>query len=112
MSPNRLPIIAKSAIRPPHGRFEVVDAGSPAAPGEVVALVGPSGGGKSTVADPIVHHLDPDSGRVPLDGRDVRDIGLAELRANVSLSTRPRSSSAPRSWKTCGTRGPMRTTRR
>jgi len=73
---------------------------------EVVALEGPSGGGKSTVADQIVRHLDPDSGRVLLDGRDVRDIGLAELRANVSLSTRPRSSSAPRSWKTCGTRAP------
>ncbi len=70
-----------------HGRGGAVleDFGMTVAPGEVVALVGPSGGGKSMVADLIVRHLDPDSGRVLLDGRDVRDIGLAELRANVSL---------------------------
>jgi len=70
-----------------HGRGGAVleGFGMTVAPGEVVALVGPSGGGKSTVADLIVRHLDPDSGRVLLDGRDVRDIGLAELRANVAL---------------------------
>ncbi len=54
-------------------------------PGEVVALVGRSGSGKSTVADLIVRHLDPDRGRVLLDGRDVRDIALAELRARVAV---------------------------
>ena len=70
-----------------HGRGGVVleGFGMTVAPGEVVALVGPSGGGKSTVADLIVRHLDPDSGRVLLDGRDVRDISLEELRANVAL---------------------------
>ena len=68
-----------------HGRGGAVleGFGMRVSPGEVVALVGPSGGGKSTVADLIVRHLDPDSGRVLLDGRDVRDIGLAELRAKV-----------------------------
>ena len=54
-------------------------------PGEVVALVGRSGSGKSTVADLIVRHLDPDRGRVLLDGRDVRDVALAELRARVAV---------------------------
>ena len=54
-------------------------------PGEVVALVGRSGSGKSTVADLIVRHLDPDRGRVLLDGRDVRDIALDELRARVAV---------------------------
>ena len=70
-----------------HGRGGAVleGFGMAVAPGEVVALVGPSGSGKSTVADLIVRHLDPDSGRVLLDGRDVRDIGLAELRAQVAL---------------------------
>ncbi len=70
-----------------HGRGGAVleGFGMAVAPGEVVALVGPSGSGKSTVADLIVRHLDPDAGRVLLDGRDVRDIGLAELRANVAL---------------------------
>ncbi|MYE95055.1 MAG: ABC transporter ATP-binding protein, partial [Gemmatimonadetes bacterium] len=70
-----------------HGRGGAVleGFGMTVAPGEVVALVGPSGGGKSTVADLIVRHLDPDSGRVLLDGRDVRDISLAELRTHVAL---------------------------
>ena len=70
-----------------HGRGGAVleGFGMTVAPGEVVALMGPSGGGKSTVADLIVRHIDPDAGRVLLDGRDVRDIGLAELRANVAL---------------------------
>ncbi|MDE2782341.1 MAG: ABC transporter ATP-binding protein [Gemmatimonadota bacterium] len=70
-----------------HGRGGAVleGFGMRVAPGEVVALVGPSGGGKSTVADLIVRHIDPDSGRVLLDGRDVRDIRLVELRANVAL---------------------------
>ena len=54
-------------------------------PGEVVALVGRSGSGKSTVADLIVRHLDPDRGRVLLDGRDLRDIALDELRARVAV---------------------------
>ena len=54
-------------------------------PGEVVALVGRSGSGKSTVADLIVRHLDPDRGRVLLDGRDLRDVALAELRARVAV---------------------------
>ncbi len=70
-----------------HGRGGAVleGFGMKISPGEVVALAGPSGGGKSTVADLMVRHLDPDAGRVVLDGRDVRDIALAELRANVSV---------------------------
>ena len=55
------------------------------APGEVVALAGPSGIGKSTVADLVVRHIDPDAGRVLLDGRDLREIALNELRAAVAL---------------------------
>ena len=54
-------------------------------PGEIVALTGPSGSGKSTVADLIARHLDPDRGRVLLDGTDLRHIALAELRAQVAL---------------------------
>lgn len=70
-----------------HGRGGAVleGFGMKVLPGEVVALEGPSGSGKSTVADLMVRHLDPDSGRVLLDGRDVRGIALADLRANVSL---------------------------
>jgi ATP-binding cassette, subfamily B, bacterial len=53
------------------------------AAGERVALVGPSGAGKSTIADLLVRQLDPDGGRVLLDGRDLRGAPLAELRRHV-----------------------------
>ena len=56
-----------------------------AAPGEVLAIVGPSGSGKSTVADLIVRLLDPDSGVVRLDGRDLRTLRLEDLRRNIAV---------------------------
>ena len=70
-----------------HGRGGAVlkGFGMKVAPGEVVALTGPSGAGKSTVADLIARHLDPDSGRVLLDGVDLRDMALADLRARVAV---------------------------
>jgi ATP-binding cassette subfamily B protein len=56
-----------------------------AQPGETLALVGSTGAGKSTLVSLIPRLLDPWSGRVTLDGRDVRDITLASLRSQVSL---------------------------
>jgi ATP-binding cassette subfamily B protein len=53
--------------------------------GEVLAIVGPSGSGKSTVADLMLRLLDPDSGVVRIDGRDVRTLRLDDLRRRVAL---------------------------
>lgn len=55
--------------------------------GEVVALVGPSGGGKSTLADLIPRFHDPTEGRVTLDGVDLREIRLADLRRMIGFVT-------------------------
>jgi ATP-binding cassette subfamily B protein/subfamily B ATP-binding cassette protein MsbA len=55
------------------------------AAGERVALVGPTGAGKSTLVSLIPRFFDPDQGRVLLDGTDVRDVQLASLRAQISL---------------------------
>ncbi len=52
-------------------------------PGEVVALVGPSGGGKSTVATLIPRFYDPGAGRITLDGRDLRDLAPQSLRGKI-----------------------------
>jgi ABC-type multidrug transport system fused ATPase/permease subunit len=56
-----------------------------ARPGEVVAIVGPTGGGKSTLANLIARFYDPEQGRVTLDGQDLRDLTVGTLRANIAL---------------------------
>ena len=56
-----------------------------AAPGELIALVGPTGVGKSTCAHLVPRFYDVDSGAVRVAGRDVRDLPMAWLRSNISL---------------------------
>jgi ATP-binding cassette subfamily B protein len=53
--------------------------------GETLAIVGPSGSGKSTIADLLLRLLDPDRGTVKLDGRDLRELRLADVRRHVVL---------------------------
>jgi ATP-binding cassette, subfamily B, bacterial MsbA len=55
--------------------------------GEMVALVGGSGGGKTTVANLLPRFWDPTSGRITLDGVDLREVTLASLRAQIALVT-------------------------
>ena len=54
-------------------------------PGGVVAIVGPTGAGKTTLANLIARFYDPDAGRVTLDGRDLRDLTIQTLRDNIAL---------------------------
>ena len=58
-----------------------------AAPGETIALVGPSGGGKSTILNLIPRFYDVTAGRVTVDGTDVRAVTLASLRDQIALVT-------------------------
>ncbi len=55
------------------------------APGEVVALVGPSGAGKTTLVSLLPRFWDVTEGRIRLDGVDVRELRLADLRGAVGL---------------------------
>ena len=58
-----------------------------ARPGQTVALVGPSGGGKSTIISLIPRFYEADAGRITLDGLDVRDLTLKSLRGQIALVT-------------------------
>ena len=53
--------------------------------GENIALVGPSGGGKTTICSLIPRFYDIDSGCIRIDGRDIRNITLSSLRSNIGI---------------------------
>jgi subfamily B ATP-binding cassette protein MsbA len=55
------------------------------APGEVVALVGPSGAGKTTIASLIPRFWDVTGGKIALDGVDIRDLSFADLRGSIGM---------------------------
>ena len=54
-------------------------------PGQTVALVGATGAGKSTLAKLVARFYDPDSGRVLIDGRDLREVSQASLRSQLGI---------------------------
>ncbi len=53
--------------------------------GQTVAVVGRSGGGKSTLADLIPRFIDPDKGAVLIDGVDIRDVNIKDLRHQMGI---------------------------
>jgi ATP-binding cassette subfamily B protein len=55
------------------------------APGETVALVGPSGGGKTTLCHLLPRFYEPESGRISIDGRDIREYTLYSLRSSIGI---------------------------
>ena len=63
--------------------FENASASLPA--GTKIAITGVSGAGKTTLIDLLHRHFDPEAGRITLDGVDLRDLSLAELRRSVAV---------------------------
>jgi ATP-binding cassette subfamily B protein len=56
-----------------------------AEPGETIAIVGPTGAGKTTLVNLIMRFYELDSGTISLDGRDISSIPRAELRSNIGM---------------------------
>jgi len=66
-------------------RAAVADASFAAQPGETIALVGATGSGKSTTLGLLHRAFDPQSGRIIIDGQDIRDVTLLSLRHNIGV---------------------------
>jgi ATP-binding cassette subfamily B protein len=63
----------------------IADVNIDIAPGEVLALVGPTGAGKSTVAKLLLRFYDPSNGRITMDQKDLRELQIDSLRSNASM---------------------------
>jgi ATP-binding cassette subfamily B protein len=68
-------------------RWALMDVNFSMSPGQLVALVGPSGAGKTTITYLIPRLYDPTEGRVVLDGHDLRDLTLDSLSDNIGMVT-------------------------
>lgn len=77
------PDLVSEASEPPRPALKNVSV--EIAAGEVVALVGPTGAGKSTIAQLLPRLYDPGAGQICIDGQDLRDFTLDSLRSQISL---------------------------
>ncbi|MBW3539121.1 MAG: ATP-binding cassette domain-containing protein [Planctomycetes bacterium] len=68
-----------------HDRPVLSDLSLDVRPGESIALVGPTGAGKSTLVSLIPRFFDPWQGRITLDGFDLREVKLASLRSQIAI---------------------------
>ncbi|HMB57934.1 MAG TPA: ABC transporter transmembrane domain-containing protein, partial [Arenimonas sp.] len=93
-NPQPLPMPIRGEIELDHVRFHypsrpdaaaLEDFSLRIAPGETVALVGPSGAGKSTVFQLLLRFHDPESGRISVDGVDLRSLDPSTLRDAIAL---------------------------
>src|SRR6185295_7696860 len=68
-----------------HERPVLEDLDVTVAPGSLVALVGRSGAGKTTLANLLLRFYDPTRGRITIDGRDLREFTLRSLRRQIGI---------------------------
>ena len=78
---------AEAAPDEPAERFALREINFEILPGQRVAMVGPSGAGKTTITYLLPRFYDPSQGRITLDGRDLRDLPQEELRRHIGMVT-------------------------
>jgi subfamily B ATP-binding cassette protein MsbA len=69
------------------GRYVLQDVSFTVAAGQVIAIVGLSGAGKTTLVNLLPRFYDPTSGAIRIDGTDIRDVTLRSLRSNIGIVT-------------------------
>ncbi|WP_061929415.1 glucan ABC transporter ATP-binding protein/ permease [Aureimonas sp. AU22] len=72
-------------FRYPQGSGAVRGLDFEARPGETIAIVGPTGSGKSTALSLLQRAYDPECGRITIDGQDIRDVTLTSLRGSIGV---------------------------
>ncbi len=73
------------SFRYPGGSGQVCNLSFEAKPGQTIAIVGPTGSGKSTALGLLQRAFDPDKGRILVDGQDIKGVSLASLRASTGV---------------------------
>jgi ATP-binding cassette, subfamily B, multidrug efflux pump len=91
--PARLPRPVRGDVRfervwfrySPSGAWVLRDVSFTASPGKTIALVGPTGAGKTTIVNLLLRFYDPDRGRILVDGVDIRELTTSELRSLIGF---------------------------
>ena len=97
--------MSRSAIRRGRTRWRSTASICSVAPGETVAIVGPSGAGKTTVFNLLLRFYDPETGTIRIDGVDIRDLRFADLRGALAIVPQEPvlfTASSPRTSATAG----------
>jgi len=89
LEPPEMPLTSKGddPLEPPemHGRPLISDLSLVAEPGQTVAIVGPTGAGKTTLVNLIMRFYELDGGRITLDGTDIASVPRAQLRSQIGM---------------------------
>ena len=76
---------AHEVTRPTNTRQVIININLHAKPGQMIALVGPTGAGKSTVVNLLPAFYETTTGRIAIDGQDIKDVSLESLRTKISV---------------------------